>query len=88
MRKFYTSEIEHLMQLHFKHLSEKEKRHYAAIEAQKLSYGGKTYISKLLGICRNRIDKGIKELKNPSLYEEIPPNKQRRPGGGRKKFSQ
>jgi hypothetical protein len=86
MRKFYTSELEHLMQLHFSRLSEKEKRQYAAIEAKKLSYGGKTYISKLLGISRNSIEKGIREVKNPSLYEEIPSDKQRRPGGGRKKF--
>jgi hypothetical protein len=85
MRKFYTSEVEHLMQLHFNRLSEKEKRHYAAIESQKLSYGGKTYISNLFGICRNRIEKGIKELKTLSLYNEIPLDKQRRPGGGRKK---
>jgi hypothetical protein len=43
MRKFYTSEVEHLMQLHFNRLSEKEKRQYAAIESQKLSYGGNVY---------------------------------------------
>lgn len=86
MRKFYTPESELLMQLHCSRLSGKDKRQYAAIEALKLTYGGKMYISKLFNISRNTIEKGILELRNPSLYEEIPLGKQRRPGGGSKKI--
>lgn len=86
MKNFYPSETELLMQLHFSRLSTKDKRQYAAIESQKLSYGGKMYISKLLKISRNTIEVGIKELKNPSFYEQIPLGKQRRNGGGRKKI--
>lgn len=86
MRKFYSTESEALMQLHYSHLSEKDKRHYAALEVEKLSYGGKTYISHLLKTSRHTINKGLLELKNPLVYEQIPKNKQRRGGGGRKKI--
>ena len=86
MKQFYSKELEQILQLHCSRLSEKEKRHYAALEALKLGYGGKTYISILLNISRTTIEKGILELKDSSFYAQIPQNKQRRSGGGRKKI--
>lgn len=83
----YNAETEEKMILYFSHLQEKDKRHYAAIEAEKLGYGGKIYIASLLNISRARIDRGINDLLTPTLYEEIPIGKQRRLGGGRKKKS-
>lgn len=74
-----------LVQLYYSRLSEKDRRHYAAVEAIKLGRGGTTYISKVLGIDRNTIIQGKKELMRASEYEQIPLDKQRRPGGGRKK---
>lgn len=85
--KAYSDEIEAAMYLHFTHLSEKDQRHYAAIEALKLGHGGITYISKVLKITRYRIRTGIKELLNKGLLDQIPLGKQRRSGGGRKKNS-
>jgi hypothetical protein len=85
MKRFYDPEIERLMRLHHSRLSEKEQRHYAAIEAQKLGHGGKRYIIRLLGISTRTLYKGIHELVDESKYAEIPKGKQRRPGGGRKK---
>lgn len=85
MKRFYDTEIERLMLLHHSRLSEKEQRHYAAIEAQKLGHGGKRYIVRLLGISTRTLYKGIRELVDESKYAEIPKGKQRRPGGGRKK---
>ena len=73
------------MCFHFNNLSEKDQRHYAAIEARKIGYGGITYIANLFQITRNRIHSGLFELNNVSHSNEIPPNKQRRLGGGRKK---
>ncbi|MGB0862421.1 MAG: hypothetical protein ACPGXZ_05855 [Saprospiraceae bacterium] len=73
------------MQFFFSKLSEKEQRHYAAQEAMKLGWGGKSYISELFQISQRRIRQGEKELNNLELYSEIPVNKQRRAGGGRKK---
>ena len=81
----YNQEIESKMQLYFLGLNQKEKRHYSAIEAEKLGYGGKKYIGELLGISQYCIRVGIKELNDPILYAQIPEGKQRRPGGGRKK---
>ena len=87
MLNFYTPETEKLIQLHYSRLGEKERRHYAAIEAQKLGFGGKMYLSKLLHLNRRTLNKGLLELLDESVYNQIPPGKQRRPGGGRKKFS-
>jgi hypothetical protein len=81
----YSEETKRIMQLHYSHLSEKDRRHYAAVEAIKLGHGGTTYISRVLKIDRNTIIQGKKELKTLSEYEQIPVGKQRRAGGGRKK---
>lgn len=81
----YNQEIEEKMLLHYSQLREKEKRHYAAIEAIKLGYGGQKYISDLFKLSPYRIRTGIQELDNPSLLDDIPEGKQRREGGGRKK---
>ncbi len=44
MKRFYDPTTEGLMRIHYSRLSEKDKRHYGAIEAQKLGHGGKRYI--------------------------------------------
>lgn len=85
MAKFYDTETERLMQLHYRRLSEKDQRQYAAIEAQKLGWGGKRYILNLLGLSSRTLYKGIGELVDENKYAQIPNGKQRRVGGGRKK---
>jgi len=85
MNKVYPTEIEEKMQLHFSLLNEKDRRHYAAVEALRLGYGGKKYIGKLFKIGQARIRNGIAELNTPTLLSSIPVGKQRRSGGGRKK---
>ena len=85
MKSFYEEEIISEMKLFFDGLPEKDRRHYAAIEANKLGHGGISYISQILGINRHAIYLGKRELANPILAAQIPTGKQRRPGGGRKK---
>lgn len=51
------------MQLYFGQLGEKDRRYYAAIEADKLGYGGLRYISQVLGLNEESIRNGIQELK-------------------------
>ena len=70
MKEFYDS------------LSEKDKRRYAAIEAQKLGRSGITYISKLLACSRSTSHAGLKEL--GLLPEKKHDPRIRRKGGGRK----
>jgi hypothetical protein len=61
--KEYEKNIENLMRTYYLSLSEKDKRHYAAVEAAKLPHGGITYISDLFGCCRQTITTGLEELK-------------------------
>jgi len=50
------------MRLFYDNLSEKDKRHYAAVEALKLGHGGITYVSNLFDISVKTIQRGIDEL--------------------------
>jgi predicted HTH transcriptional regulator len=82
----YSVEVEALMVINFNRLSEKERRHCASLEVIKLGYGSKNYIQKLFGVSQKTIERGILELENTDLYDQIAPGKQRRSGGGRKKI--
>jgi len=83
----YNQETASKMRYYFSQLNEKEKRHYLALEALKLGVGGKTYIRGLFGVSDYLIRRGIEELVNKALLDEIPEGKLRRSGGGRKKKS-
>jgi hypothetical protein len=80
----YSASVELQMVSFYNSLGERQRRHYAAVEATKLGYGGKAYIIRLLGIQRNTIAKGIYELGHPELCV-LPTGGQRKTGGGRKK---
>ena len=73
-------QIEQNMIRLYNSLSEKDKRRYAAIEAQKLGYGGISYISTLFGCDEKTISKGISEL---SDEEKMNLDGVRKRGGGR-----
>src|SRR3982751_2395494 len=81
----YTKQTELLMVVHYSHLSERDRRHYAAIEAVKLGRGGTSYISKLLGISRTTIISATKQLKTLASGGQMLVSRQRKAGGGRKK---
>ena len=59
----YEKNIENLMITLYFNLSEKDKRHYAAVEAAKLGHGGINYIAELFGCHRETIATGLEELK-------------------------
>ena len=50
--KPYPVEIEQMMRRFYTTLSEKDRRHYAAVEASKLGHGGVSYIARVLAACR------------------------------------
>lgn len=58
----YSAEIEDSMQYMFESLNEKDRRHYAAIEAKKLGPSGVKYIAKLFDISEKTIEAGLKEF--------------------------
>ena len=60
---------------------QKDRRIYAAAEAQKMPCGGKSYIADLFGCARKRIYRGLSELEEP---ETLPAGRIRREGAGRK----
>lgn len=66
----------------FDKLDERRKRQYAAIEAESLGYGGQSAVFRAFGISISTIRKGIRELQQE---ENIPLNRIRKVGGGRKK---
>ena len=66
-------------------LNECQLRHYLAMEALKIGYGGIHQIMKASGVDFKTIKKGIREIETGQLYH--PGNRIRRMGGGRKKLS-
>lgn len=81
-KKFYEKEIEVKMKEVYDSLSEKQRRIYAAIEADKLPHGGICYVAQILKCNRNTIYRGLREIENP---ENLKGSRIRQIGGGRKK---
>ena len=79
----YSNSIESEMRNFYKSLSEKDKRRYAAIESQKLGWGGISYVMQLLGCSRSTIIKGLEDVEK---MDEQTRNSSRirKKGGGRK----
>lgn len=83
----YTEAIEKVMCKFYETLSEKDRRRYAAVEAQKLGHGGITYITKVLGCAQGTISTGIRELEEMPEGSGYDP-RIRRVGGGRKSYAE
>ena len=66
-------------------LSEKDRRRFAAIEAQQRGHGGIAYIARVLECSERTISRGIAELDH--LEDDPAAGRVRRPGAGRKKRS-
>ena len=79
----YSTNIEILMKKHYDSLSEKDKRRYAAIESLKFEYYGEQYISKILSVSIQTIQRGKRELVEGC---DTPEDRIRIYGGGRKKI--
>lgn len=63
-------------------LGEKQKRLWAASEANVIGYGGVSIVQRATGLSRQTIHIGLKELEKGITPEEA--DQMRRPGGGRK----
>jgi transposase len=61
-------------------LDEQARRRFAAAEARALGHGGVTLVSKVTGIARSTINRGIAEIEENRSAGE---GRVRRPGGGR-----
>jgi hypothetical protein len=61
----YLPVVEERMKRLYESLNEKDRRRYAAVEADKLGYGGQVYIVQLLGCDHKTLQRGLEELDNP-----------------------
>ena len=59
---YYREEVERRMKEFYRRLSEKDRRRYAAVEADKLEHGGQQYIAQLFGIDSKTIRQGLADL--------------------------
>ncbi len=55
------------MRYMYESLNEKDRRHYAAIEAKKLGHGGIAYISSVLGVSPKTIQAGLEEFEKKTF---------------------
>jgi len=69
--------------LYYRSLPEKARRHFLAIECQRLGWGAKSYLALVYGCSRNTIVRGMAELLNSEFPFDY--TVQRKAGGGRKK---
>jgi hypothetical protein len=74
----YPPDVERDMKSLYESLNERDRRRYAAIEASKLAFGGRTYIVRLFGCDYKTIHRGLEELKSPPA---LPPGRIRKKGG-------
>ena len=79
----YGPEVEARMCGFYQSLSEKDRRRYAALEAQRLGHGGIQYVAQVLGCSRRTIERAISELEE--LPHDPAGDRIRRPGAGQKK---
>jgi hypothetical protein len=74
----YRRDTEQRMKTLYNSLNERDRRRYAAIEADKLGYGGQAYISQLLGCDHKTLQRGLDELDRPP---NLSPGRIRKKGG-------
>ncbi len=79
----YEPHVEEQMRAFFQTLDEKDRRRFAALEAERLGHGGVRYIATVLRCSTQRIVRGIADLEQ--LPEDPAEGQVRRPGAGRKK---
>jgi len=74
----YSPKVEQRMKTLYEWLNEKDRRRYAAVEANKLGYGGEIYIVQLLGCDYKTLQRGLRELDHPI---DLPRGRVRKKGG-------
>lgn len=67
--KPYSGEVERHMRLLYDSLSEKDRRRYAAVEAEKLGHGGEQYIAELFGCEPDTVRHGRQDIEQLPVDE-------------------
>jgi hypothetical protein len=58
----YSTVVERHMVEFYRSLSEKDRRRYAAVEAEKLGFGGMRYVASLFGCDEDTIRRGVENV--------------------------
>lgn len=82
-KEFYDSEFLEKQLNYYSALPEKQKRHFLAMEYERLGEGSKRYLSRVFSCDRRTINTGLSELKASAYKPDY--SRQRVAGGGRKK---
>jgi hypothetical protein len=77
----YSAKVEGQMVRLYESLGERDRRRYAAVEADRLGHGGIEYISQLFGCDPKTIRRGITELESDEELASQRSQRQRKKGG-------
>ena len=84
-KEHYESDFLEKQLNYYRNLPEKQRRHFLAMEFERLGVGSKRYLARVFGCHRQTINKGLRELTGSNY--EVDYTRQREAGGGRKKRS-
>jgi len=80
----YTEDQKLALLKYYQSLSEKQRRHFLALQYKQLGFGSQRYLASVFSCSRITITKGCAEL-SQSENDSLDYSRQREPGGGRKK---
>jgi len=78
----YDKKVERHMRLFYDSLSEKDRRRYAAVEAEKLGHGGVEYVAEVMKCHPSTVRQGREDIFQ--LPEDEAPDRVRKKGGAQK----
>ena len=82
-KSYYAGEFLEKQLSYYRSLPEKQRRHFLAMEFNRLGIGSKRYLARVFGAARQTIRKGLQELSENNYEADY--SRQRETGGGRKK---
>jgi hypothetical protein len=84
-KSYYEDDFLEKQLSYYRSLPEKQRRHFLAMEYERLGVGSKRYVAGIFGCHRQTINKGLRELAADNYETDY--SRQREVGGGRKKRS-
>ncbi len=82
-KSYYEDDFLEKQSSYYQSLSEKQRRHFLAMEYERLGQGSRRYLARVFGCARQTIRKGERELAQSNYQTDY--SRQREVGGGRKK---
>ena len=74
-KEHYESDFVEKQQNYYASLPEKQRRHFLAMEFERLGVGSQRYIARVFGAARQTIRKGLRELAGNNYFRFTNPSK-------------